>query len=135
MSGQTKNLHRLLTWLRICHPKKNQVIKALEELLENIALQEADENQRKRQRVGEASSSSGHQTPSSTVGKVLLNTKQLAVKKVEPYVFANEQSVNYDCGDIIAHSRNRCEVIVDVQPTPTPRQSSTTWKGKMAFKA
>ena len=63
--------------------------------------------------MGEASSSSGHQTPSGTVGKVLLNTNQLAVKKVEPYVFANEQSVTYDCGDIIAHSRNRCEVIVE----------------------
>ena len=44
---------------------------------------------------------------------MILNTKQLAVKKVEPYVFANEQSVKYDCGDIIAHSRNRCEVIVE----------------------
>ena len=70
-------------------------------------MQEAIDDHRKRQRVEEASSSSGHQTPSSTVGKVILNTKQLAVKKVEPYVFANEQSVKYDCGDIIAHSRNR----------------------------
>ena len=61
-----------------------QVTESLEEELKNITLQEADENQRKRQRVGEASSSSGHQTPSGTVGKVLLNTNQLAVKKVEP---------------------------------------------------
>ena len=107
----------------------------MEEQLENDALQEADENHRKRQRVEEASSSSGHQTPSSTVGKVLLNTKQQVVITTEPYVFSNDVKMDFKSGDVIASSKNRCEVVVEFATTANTETIFNNLENKMVFKA